>query len=401
MQKRRREGGVRHTCISNVARQRPRVNVIRVGMFARLRMVQGIVNRTFGFTPRPILIFFLLTNHRIFSAFARVFDNVFYPRWRDTPLGSPVFIVGNPRSGTTFLHRFMVDQKIGVGHQLWQLLFPYLTGRTLIRPFIPLLEKVSPARFHASKAHPTSLSSVETDDVLSFFRYVDGLFLYGYFLAWDEHDHLPELERQLGETAGRDFTWLRDCFQKNLIWYGAKPGQPPQDRNIGKLFSMALRPKAALDAFPEGKFLYMVRDPMNVVPSGMSLLTGVIRNALPWDKASPESRARYLERIYLGSLQLFTRFHEAYVAGELPPDRVYIVRYHRLMAEFDVVMREICVFIGQPLTPELEAVIDATAKSQRSRKSEHDYNLAEFGLTKERIHKDFAFVYDTFEIPRS
>ena len=89
------------------------------------------------------------------------------------------------------------------------------------------------------------------------------------------------------------------------------------------------------------------------------------------------------------------------VKGELPPDRVYIVRYHRLMAEFDVVMREICVFIGQPLTPELEKIIDSTAASQRARKSEHEYNLAEYGLTKERIHKDFAFVYDTFDIPRT
>jgi len=363
-------------------------------------MVQGIVNRTFGFSPRPIVMFFLLANQQVFGAFVRALDGVFYPRWRETPLGSPVFIVGNPRSGTTFLHRFMVEQRLGVGHQLWQLLFPYLTGRFLIKPFIPMLEFVSPTRFHATKAHPTSLQSVETDDVLSFFRYVDGLFLYGYFLAWDEVDHLPAMESQLVQTSERDFAWLRDCLKKNLIWHGAKAGEVPSNRNIAKLFSMSLRPKAALDAFPEAKFLYMVRDPANVIPSGMSLLTGVLKNALPWDKASPESRARYLERIYQGSLQLFARFQQAYVAGELPPDRVYIVRYHRLMAEFDVVMREICAFIGQPVTPELAKIIDDTARSQRARKSEHEYDLAEFGLTKERIHRDFAFVYDTFDIPR-
>ena len=92
----------------------PRSNVIRAAMFARLRMVQGIVNRTFGFTPRPIVMFYLLANHRIFGMFARALDGIFYPRWRETQLGSPVFIVGNPRSGTTFLHRFMVEQRLGV-----------------------------------------------------------------------------------------------------------------------------------------------------------------------------------------------------------------------------------------------------------------------------------------------
>ncbi len=370
-------------------------------MFARLRLVQGIVNRTFGFTPRPLVMFWLLGWHSVFCACARWLDDLVHPKWRETKLGTPVFIVGNPRSGTTFLHRFMVDQNIGVGFQLWQLLFPYLTARVLVRPFVPLLEIVSPARFHASKAHPTSLSSVETDDVLSFFRFHEGLFLYGYFLAWDELDHMPILEGQLAETADRDFNWLRDCLKKNLLWYGKQAGKAQADRNIAKLFSMSLRPQAALAAFPEGKFLYMVRDPVNVIPSGMSLLTGVLSKALPWDKASPESHKRYLERIYLGSLQLYKRFHAAYVAGQMPPDRVYIVRYHRLMAEFDVVMREICAFTGQPLTPELEAVIDATAKSQRSRKSEHAYDLAAYGLTKERIQQDFSFVYDTFEIPRT
>ncbi len=368
-------------------------------MFARLRLVQGIVNRTFGFSPRPIFIFTMLGVNRAFGACARAADAVFHPGWRETPLGAPVFIVGNPRSGTTFLHRFMVDQKLGVGFQLWQLLFPYLTARVLVRPFIPLLEHISPARFHASKAHPTSLSSVETDDVLSFFRFVDGLFLYGYFLAWDETDHMPILEAELMVHSPRDFNWLRDCLKRNLLWY--RRGGGMADRNVAKLFSMALRPQAALTAFPEGKFLYMVRDPVNVIPSGMSLLAGVLKNALPWDKASPESRARYFERIYLGSLQLYKRFHDAYVAGQLPAERVYVVRYHRLMEDFDVEMRQICAFIGQPLSPELERVIDETARSQRTRKSEHEYNLAEYGLTKERIQKDFAFVYDTFDIPRT
>lgn len=369
-------------------------------MLARLILVQGIVNRTFGFSPRPLLVFSLLAWHRVISAVARFVDDFVTPAWRDVKLGTPVFIVGNPRSGTTFLHRFMVDQHIGVGFQLWQLLFPYMSARFWIRPLVPALEVISPARYHQSKAHPTSLTSVETDDVLSFFRYVDGLFLFGYFLAWDETDHMPTLEKELQDNAARDFAWLRDCLKKNLLWYGRRAGKAQADRNVAKLFSMALRPDQALLAFPEGKFLYMVRDPANVIPSGMSLISGVLKNALPWHKASPASLARFYERIYLGSRELYKRFHDAYVSGSLPADKVYVVRYHRLMSDFDTEMRKICAFIGEPLTPELERIIDETARSQRSRKSEHDYDLAQYGLTKERIHADFAFVYDTFDIPR-
>ena len=82
-------------------------------------------------------------------------------------------IVGNPRSGTTFLHRYLVRNHIGVGSQLWQMIYPSIIIQKLIRPFLPLLEKVSPTRHHSTAAHATSLQSVETDDAALFFRFFD------------------------------------------------------------------------------------------------------------------------------------------------------------------------------------------------------------------------------------
>jgi hypothetical protein len=349
----------------------------------------------YGFLVRPLFTFWLILGYQAFSAVCRALDPILYrSRLAATEVNAPVFIVGNPRSGTTFIHRWLVKQGFGVGFQLWQLLFPSLTARAVLGRFVLKLEALSPAKFHGTKAHPTSLDSVETDDVLVLFRFIDGLFLYGYTLAWDEKDWLPEMEVEYPRNAPRDFAYLREAMRANLVAYGAK-------RAVGKLFSMAIRPRETLEAFPDCKMLYMVRDPVEVVPSAFSLVTGVLQLRYPWHRADPVAKARWIERFYQAQLQLYKRFHDVWVTGVLPKDRVHVVRYDRLMTEFDTIMPEICAFLDHPVDGPLAEAIRKTAEKQRSYRSEHTYDLSEYGLTEERIRRDFAFVYDTYGIPNA
>ena len=117
----------------------------------------------------------------------RILDHLIFPRIRK-PLKGPIVIVGNPRSGTTFLHRFLINSGFGVGSQLWQMVYPSVTIQKMIKPFLPIMEYISPARHHSTEAHQTSLTSIETDDVSLLFRFFVGFFLYGFFLSFDEED---------------------------------------------------------------------------------------------------------------------------------------------------------------------------------------------------------------------
>jgi hypothetical protein len=50
-------------------------------------------------------------------------DDVFYARYKKERVRKPVFIVGNPRSGTTFLHRLMAkDRRNFVTMRFWEIL---------------------------------------------------------------------------------------------------------------------------------------------------------------------------------------------------------------------------------------------------------------------------------------
>ena len=77
-------------------------------------------------------------------------------------------------------------------------------------------------------------------------------------------------------------------------------------------------------------------------------------------------------------------------------DKFKLVTFNRLMQDFDNLMFEIVDFVGEQRTPELEKVIRETAEKQKQFKSGHEYDLAKFGLTEERIRKDYAPIYQTF-----
>jgi hypothetical protein len=358
-------------------------------MFQRMWLAYQTVGRTFGAWLSSLFTGWMLLNLWVSNSVGMLLDPIFFPSLRKKELRSPIVIVGNPRTGTTFLHRFMADKRLGAGMQLWRMIFPSLTLQLLLRPFTPLMEKVSPARFHAAAAHKTSLTAIETDDPSTLFRFFDGFFLYGFILAWAEQDFLPMFEPEKRDTSRRDFDWFEAMWRRNLV-------ARDHDRVLAKVFSLGLRLPAFLERFPDARILYMVRDPLEVVPSGMSLVTGVIEGRWGFWKRPEALRRRYIERLYAAFLELSRRFCEDWESGRVPRDKVYIVRYDRMMSDFEGVMGEILEFTG--ISPERKLLdeIHATGERQRGYKSEHKYDLARFGLDEARIRRDYAFFYRCF-----
>jgi hypothetical protein len=340
----------------------------------------------------PLFLAVLFGVVRTFVGCAMALDNLLVGRLRKTKATRPIVLVGNPRTGTTFLQRFLSDEGFGKGMELFLMLYPSLLLQKLLRPVLPLLEKISPAKFHTTDAHQTSLSSVETDDVAVLFRYLDGFFLYGFFLSWEDEDMLPAFDPRVRDTSARDFDWLDKLWRRSLVLHDT-------DRNIAKLFSVAVRLPQFLQRFPEAQILYMARDPLSVIPSSMSLVIGVLDRAFGFWSLPETMRKRWLDRMYKAWILLLQKFHEDWTTGAIDRKRVFIVRYDRMMADFEGMMDEMCAFLGHPMTPALRATIAKRGEKQRKYESEHKYDLAKFGLTEEQIRRDCAFFYDTFLPP--
>jgi hypothetical protein len=358
-------------------------------MLSRISLAYVAAGRTWGVWISPLVTAWLFGGLRVSIAMAMALDNVFYPKLKQTQVKRPIIIVGNPRTGTTFLQRFLADQGFGTGLQLWRMLYPSLLAQAVLKPMLPTLEKISPARHHSTVAHDTSLTSVETDDVSVFFRYFDGFFLYGFLLAWHEEDQRHLFDPSFRDTSKRDFDWLEAIWRRNMVATG-------QDRVIAKLFSLGPRTPKFLERFPDARILYMVRDPLEVIPSGMSLVTGVLDKRFGFWNLPEATRARYLERLYVALVELFRRFHDDYTSGHIPRDKIMIVRFDRMMQDFEGLMDEICAFVDNQPDEALRAEIKRVGEKQRKYSSEHKYDLAKFGLDAERIRRDCDFVYTTF-----
>ncbi|RLU00324.1 sulfotransferase [Ketobacter sp.] len=358
-------------------------------MLQRMYTAYGIVASQFKQRLSPLVTFtgFILLHGLV--TVGLVADRVFFPALRRTKISGPIVIVGNPRSGTTFLHRFLVEHELGAGMRIWKMLYPSPTLQVPLQPLLPLLEKISPARHHAHAAHETNLTAIETDDPSLLFRYFDGLFLYGFFYAWSKTETLDGFEQRFVANAERDFNWYESLWRRNLV-------SEKRDRVVAKLFSLSLRLPQFLRRFPDAKVLYMVRDPLETVPSGLSLVTGVLDGRFGFWSLPLEQRQHFIENMYAALLRLSLRFHEDYTSGRIPPDNLYIVTFPRLMQQFDVVMDDILKFVDVEPSAELKQTIRSIADKQRRYKSAHQYDLARFGLTEERIRRDYAVIYDTF-----
>ncbi len=357
-------------------------------MLKRILRLYLILGKTFNAWVSPLLSGILLLFLRTMVSIGQLVDHLLFWSIRK-PLKDPIIIVGNPRSGTTFLHRFLIKQKIGSGSQLWQMLYPSVLVQKCIRPLLPLMERISPARHHSTEAHKTSLTSVETDDVSLLFRYLDGFFLYGFFLTFDDEDLFHWVDPDIRDTSARDFKWFESIWKRNILSNKGK-------RYIGKLFSLSSNLPSFQRQFNDAKILYMIRDPLSVIPSGLSLVTGVLDKRFDFWSLDEDIKRRSINRLYLALVELLKRFQQDWVNNKIDKDKVMIVQFDTMMNDFETLMNGILDFIGTDKNDELGKAIKETAESQRQYQSGHKYDLEKFGLTEDQIKSDCKEIYQTF-----
>ena len=70
-------------------------------------------------------------------------------------------------------------------------------------------------------------------------------------------------------------------------------------RTVAKLFSLSSTTPEFTQTFPDAKILYMVRDPLSVIPSGLSLVTGVLDKKFDFWSMPKEKRQHFINRLYI------------------------------------------------------------------------------------------------------
>lgn len=262
----------------------------------------------------------------------------------------PIFILGHWRSGTTLLHELMSRDPNLAAPTTYQCFHPnhfLLTERVIA----PLLGWVIPHK-RITDAMSISLQSPQEDEFAmcsmgqgSSFRTV----------AFPNHGPQDEEYFDLeGLPAAAVSCWKHALvkFLTQLTWRVGK-------RLVLKSPQHTCRVKILLTLFPDARFVYIVRDPSNTIPSTVKLWKGLyITQGLQVPR---------FERLTDHVLATFQRFHDTIERDRMlvRPERFITVRYEDLVADPMCQLRRIYGALDMAhfdhAAPAMQAYLDGVA----------------------------------------
>jgi len=335
------------------------------------------------------VIFFFMT-HSFFTVTTLFFDHILFPKFRKVKVKQPVFIIGHPRSGTTFIHHLFTQTDEMAAFTTWQLLFPALTARKIVKPIVQFLTRKNPMVLIPEEAgHQISLDSVEEDEMLFLHNHDTQFVVIGTPLGFAEknyreirfHDFQPWKRRI------KSVRFLKSVFQRHIYYTG-------KTQIFAQTHFSTHRIKTLLEVFPDAKFIYMHRMPEETLPSYLSLNYNTLDILWGMHRFSEKQKANYYHRRYKASLELYRYFYDLWHNNEIDKEKVLIVDYKKLRKELIPMFEQIIEFTGIQPSDKLRNVVARQAQKQKSYKRKHQVKtLADFGIDRDRVRKDFGFLY--------
>jgi hypothetical protein len=322
-------------------------------------------------------------------------DRLLYRGYRNQLVTQPVFITGMFRSGTTFLHRLMAQDKGRFSTMaMWEILFaPSVTQRRILFALAKLLR--APLNWLANRVekrwhqqnvmHRVSMREPEEDEYLLLHIWsalTTGLsagFLeeakpYAYF-----DSQLPLRDRQ------RIMGFYRHCVQRHLFAHRA-----PQDmRYLAKNPALSPKLETVHEYFPDAKILYLVRNPLEAVPSFLSMMQ------FTWRVVGVPVQGSELRDFVLAMARHWYDY-PLRCLDKRPKDSYVIIKYDDLVSDPSNTVKAIYRQIGLPMSSDFAEVLQRETEKARAYRSRHDYSLATLGLEREQIVQEFHDIFERF-----
>jgi hypothetical protein len=333
----------------------------------------------------------------IWSGF--LLDDIWFREYRRQDIRRPVLIVGNPRSGTTFLYRVLAQDtpNFTCTHAWESLLAPSIALRKLVwglavldRRFGSPLKRLTAAweerGRRAIAMHSFSLRAPEEDEhfylhvwstveIWLFTAILEGAIPLTYFAT------LLEPDRQ------RIMSYYMRCVQCHLYAHRADPH--PGRHYLAKNPFASAKIGSLYEHLPGVRFIYLARNPLDMIPSWISSVAYGWRLAggTPDPYASRDYVLDMAEHWYRYPLECFER---------APRDSYILVKFDDLISDVEGTVRDIYRRFGLDWNASVAQAVRGAAERSRRYRSSHVYSLEQVGLTREQIVGRFADIMDRF-----
>lgn len=351
-------------------------------------------------TPRRVLflVFFfpVFTLVRVVNWLGLKLDDLFHREYQKQELQHPVFILGNPRSGTTFLHRLMArDRKNFSCLRMWEIYFaPSVIQRKLIwlvqnldnlmgEPLQKWIFKTEEQMWMNNPIHKTSLREADEDEAV-LFNIWSSIFTTFFFPHPDLVRQYALFDKSVPRKERREvMRFYKSVLKRHIYAHGG-------DKTIiSKNPTFSPKVEALYETFPDVRIIYLVRNPLQTVPSMISWL------AFQWKQFCDLEEDYVFKEFLLEMAEEWYRYPLEKLA-EAPQESYMIVKYDDLIANPDETIRHIYQQFGFEISRRYARVLRREARRARRYKSGHKYSLGKMGLTRKEIIRRFKFVFDRF-----
>ncbi|HWU26659.1 MAG TPA: sulfotransferase [Rhizomicrobium sp.] len=295
------------------------------------------------------------------------------------PIPEPVFIMGLPRSGTTFLHSLLAQDPTIVVPLSWQLVYPYPWR---MRPFgidlrkswtglqFRFMEYLSPELYDL---HPLAADAPQecTDITAQVFQ----------SLRFDSTYRIPSYQRWL-ESHGHHGAYR---FHKRFLQHldAHTPGRRWVLKSPDHIFAL----DAVKGVYPDAKIVFLHRDPLSVLAS-VAKLTEVLRRPF----------TRRLDREEIGrqvSLSWIDGAERMIAAG----DGALHLHYKDVVAApMDAVTR-LYEYCGRSLSDDARTRMQEwLQRAPKGNARRRDYSFTLFGLDEGDLRRRFSHYMDVFGV---
>ncbi|MGD8456920.1 MAG: sulfotransferase [Anaerolineales bacterium] len=358
---------------------------------------KGTHGRLTGKRLRALALWYLVFPfYNLITWICLLLDDILFPQYRNQVVKDPTFIIGNFRSGSTLLQRLLAqDEEIFTSMKTWEIyVAPSLVQRKFLFWGIGIDRKVLKGailkfvhRFDERWLKPVPIHSIglfeaEEDEGVLLYNWTSSFLMFIYPFP----DSLPPywyFDTQVSERDQRlSMRFYRGIVQRHVYFHGGK-------RYLAKNPISCVKIKALREYFPDAKFIYLVRNPVDMLASKTSFFS------FAWHYFNQPMERYPFKDVLLD----FTRHCYTYPLrrlSELPTSEYMILDYDDLVAELESSTKKIYNHFGIPMSGRFSSILDEAVEQSASYISKHHYSLAEMGYTPEQVYNLYKDVFERF-----
>lgn len=307
-----------------------------------------------------------------------------HPEIAEIKLDQVIIITGLQRTGTTRMHRLLSAHPSVRSLTSWEALNPApIPGDVNNKRRIAFAKTAERALKYMSPEffaiHPVEHGAPEEDILLNDMTFISTV---------------PEATMHVPSYA----SWVQNQSHQSAYLYLRKVLQVLSWQNPGKRWVLKTPQymeflDEASSVFPDAKFIHCYRDPLKVLPSFFSMVYQSRR--IFSDEADAQIGAKHwLEK---NKHMLSKAMH--YWTGSNVASTLHI-SYYDMMQNPTEEMKKIYAFTGLDCTHEVLQRLEKTNEdNQQNKYGKHQYQLSDFGLSKEEIESVFKDYRQQFNIP--